>query len=83
MRRSAPRRRAPNPAGIREDLGFKGWVQELEDRGVMRGGERLRPSADATTVRVRDDDVLTSDGPFAESKEVVGDGCYGVSVFAP
>jgi len=32
-------------------------------------GERLHPTSDATTVRVRDDEVLTSDGPFAETKE--------------
>jgi len=47
-------------------------MHELEGRGVVRGGERLRPSADATTVRVRNDEVLTSDGPFAETKEIVG-----------
>jgi len=32
---------------------------------------RLRPAADATTVRVRGHEVLLSDGPFAESKEVI------------
>jgi hypothetical protein len=41
-------------------------------RGVLRGGARLRPSSDATTVRVRDGEVLLSDGPFAESKEQMG-----------
>jgi hypothetical protein len=48
------------------------WVEETTERGVMQGGERLRPVADATTVRVRDGEVLTSDGPFAETKEQVG-----------
>ena len=43
-----------------------------EERGVLRGGARLRPSTDATTIRVRDGEVLTSDGPFAETKEQVG-----------
>ena len=37
--------------------------------GVLQGGERLRPTASATTVRVREGEVLTSDGPFAETKE--------------
>ena len=32
-------------------------------------GERLHPTTDATTVQVRDGEVLTSDGPFAETKE--------------
>jgi hypothetical protein len=39
---------------------------------VLRGDARLRPSSDATTVRMRDDEVLLSDGPFAESKEQMG-----------
>jgi hypothetical protein len=39
---------------------------------VLQGGERLRPTADATTVRVRDGEVLASDGPFAETKEQIG-----------
>jgi hypothetical protein len=37
--------------------------------GNLLDGARLRPTSDATTVRVRDDEVLTSDGPFAETKE--------------
>ncbi|MGA2210283.1 MAG: YciI family protein [Acidimicrobiales bacterium] len=41
-------------------------------RGVLQGGERLYPTSDATTVRVRNGDVITSDGPFAETKEQVG-----------
>lgn len=63
---------SPSPAEIQADAGFMGWVGELERRGVLQGGERLRPSGDATTVRVREDEVLTSDGPFAETKEIVG-----------
>ncbi len=34
-------------------------------------GERLRPSRDATTVRVRNAEVLLADGPFAETKEQI------------
>jgi hypothetical protein len=41
-------------------------------RGILQAGERLRPTTDATTVRVRDGETLTSDGPFAETKEQVG-----------
>ena len=41
-------------------------------RGVLRSGERLRPTTDATTVRVRAGEVLVADGPFAETKEQVG-----------
>ena len=41
----------------------------MAERGVLQGGERLRPTTDATTVRVRNGEVLTTDGPFAETKE--------------
>ena len=43
----------------------------MVERGVFVGGDRLRPVADATSVRVRDGETLVSDGPFAETKEFV------------
>jgi hypothetical protein len=46
--------------------------EEMTERGVLTGGERLRPSLDATSVRVRDGEVLATDGPFAETKEQIG-----------
>ncbi len=52
--------------------GCGGWTEEMAERGVLRGGAGLRPPDDATTVRVRDDEVLLSDGPFAETKEQIG-----------
>ena len=48
---------------------YMAWGEEMGARGVLQGGERLRPTASATTVRVREGEVLTSDGPFAETKE--------------
>lgn len=45
------------------------WLSEMEQRGVRLLGERLRPPEDATTVRVRQGDLLTTDGPYAETKE--------------
>lgn len=65
-------------AGLNEEEGsamlarYGQWMQEMNERGLLQGGERLRPTTDATTVRVRDGEVLTSDGPFAETKEQVG-----------
>jgi hypothetical protein len=38
----------------------------------MKGGEALAPTATATTVRVRDGKTISTDGPFAETKEVLG-----------
>lgn len=48
------------------------WVEEMDRRGVRRLGARLRPAATATTVQVRDGEVLYVDGPFAETKEQIG-----------
>ncbi|MFC5502039.1 YciI family protein [Lysinimonas soli] len=45
------------------------WVTELEASGARKHGDRLRPPADATTVRVRNGELLVTDGPFAETKE--------------
>jgi hypothetical protein len=51
---------------------YTAWGEEMERRGLLQAGERLRPTTDATTVRVRDGEVLTADGPFAETKEQMG-----------
>jgi len=48
------------------------FSEKMGARNVLQGGERLRPTADATTVKVRDGEVITSDGPFAETKEQIG-----------
>ena len=48
------------------------WMKEVSERGLLQGGERLRPTSDATTVRVRNGEVLSTDGPFAETKEQLG-----------
>ena len=45
---------------------------EMAQRGVLQAGARLYPTTDSTTVRVRDGEVVTFDGPFAETKEQIG-----------
>src|SRR5215217_5383418 len=50
---------------------YGAWVEQCAARGALRGGERLRPTSDATTVQVRNDEVITTDGPFAETKEQI------------
>jgi hypothetical protein len=47
------------------------WVDEMDRRGVRLLGEALRPVSETTTLRVRDDQLLVSDGPFAETKEQI------------
>ncbi|MHB8398390.1 MAG: YciI family protein [Candidatus Limnocylindrales bacterium] len=48
---------------------FTRWTQE---NGSLRAGEALQPTSTATTVRVRDDRTITTDGPYAETKEQLG-----------
>ena len=48
------------------------YTQELAASGQMLAGDALQGIDTATTVRVRGGDVLTTDGPFAETKEVLG-----------
>jgi hypothetical protein len=55
------------------------YTQELIEAGVMRGGSELKPVATATTLRVRGGKVLSTDGPFAETKEQLG-GYYLIDV---
>jgi len=51
---------------------YQKFMDEMGKRGVLQGGERLQPTSTAATVRVRNGSVLTSDGPFAETKEQLG-----------
>jgi hypothetical protein len=48
---------------------YTAWLRE---KGIFRAGDPLAPSTAATTIRVRDGQRLTTDGPFAETKEVLG-----------
>jgi hypothetical protein len=47
------------------------WLREMRGRGVHLDGGAFRPPDEATTVRVGGGQTLLTDGPFAESKEVI------------
>jgi hypothetical protein len=51
---------------------YEKFGRDASEAGVMLGGEGLQPSSTATTVRVRDGETITSDGPFAETREQLG-----------
>ena len=48
------------------------FTQGIVQNGNFKGGERLRPVSSATTVRVRNGKTMTTDGPFAETREQLG-----------
>ncbi|HEY2663271.1 MAG TPA: YciI family protein [Candidatus Binataceae bacterium] len=51
---------------------FMALNQDLSSAGKRVGGSPLERSSTATTVRARDGKTLTTDGPFAETKEQLG-----------
>lgn len=55
---------------------YEAWLGE---RGIKLAGEALHPTDQATTVRVQDGKTMTTDGPFAETKEQLG-GFYLIDV---
>lgn len=55
---------------VHEDCGA--WHEELVKSGHSRGCSGLQPASTATTLRETNGQPLISDGPFAETKEVLG-----------
>lgn len=51
---------------------YGAYVEALTKSGALKGSNRLRPSSDATTVRVADGKSQVLDGPYADSKEQLG-----------
>ncbi len=51
---------------------YNAFTDEVHQRGVIVAGDALHPTTSATTVRVRNGKTLTTDGPFAETKEQLG-----------
>jgi hypothetical protein len=51
---------------------YYAFSNEIQAANVTLGGEALLPTNTATTVRVRNGKTLTTDGPFAETKEQLG-----------
>ena len=48
------------------------FTQDIVKSGHLKGGDRLKPSNTATTIRRADGKTLMSDGPFAETREQLG-----------
>jgi hypothetical protein len=63
----------PDPA-LRESeqRAYNAFTEDIRARGIFQAGEALHPTSTATTVRIRDGEQITTDGPFAETKEALG-----------
>jgi hypothetical protein len=76
----SPGDRTPSAAEMAAEMpAWNAFTESLQEAGVMRGGDALHPGETATTVRVRDGETQFTDGPFAETKEILG-GYYLIEV---
>jgi len=63
----------PTPQELGEEMeAYNAFTEHVRSRGAMKGGEALESVDTATTVRVVDGKTITTDGPFAETKETLG-----------
>ena len=62
----------PGPGEEREEEDGFPWLDDLQARGMWITGDQLAPPRRAKSVRVRDGKKLVTDGPFAETKEILG-----------
>lgn len=69
----------PPEGGESEMQEWFDYTEELAEAGVLVAGDPLDDVSTAVTVRVRDGETLVTDGPFAETREVLG-GYYIVDV---
>ncbi len=67
---SLPSRPPEEQEGIMAE--YFAFTNDVRERGKLVAGDALLPTETATTVRVRDGKTVTTDGPFAETKEQLG-----------
>ena len=68
-----PKRSWESPDAAGAAMGKMGrYAGELAQQGKLQGGNPLKSMAEAVRVRARDGKVSVTDGPFAETKEMVG-----------
>jgi hypothetical protein len=75
-----PADRTPTPEEMAAEMPrWTAFTESLQAAGVIRAGDALHPAHAATTVRVREGETQLIDGPFAETKEILG-GYYVIEV---
>jgi len=63
---------ARKDAGDAMMASYREFTDSIVKSGHMKGGDALQPTSTATCVRIRNGKTLTTDGPFAETKEQLG-----------
>jgi len=62
-----------NPSAIASMTAeYTEFTKGIVQAGQFKAGDRLKPTSSATTVRIRNGQVATTDGPFAETREQLG-----------
>jgi hypothetical protein len=68
-----PKRRWASPEAAGAEMAEMGrFAGELAQQGKLQGGNPLKPMGEAVRVRARDGQLQVTDGPFTETKEMVG-----------
>ena len=67
-----PSEAIPDEAMSDEFEAYNAFTAMIRERGQFEAGEALQPTSTATTVRVENGRTITTDGPFAETKEQLG-----------
>ena len=70
---------APKEAVTQMSAAYAAYTEAMAKAGILQGGERLRPTSDATTVRAQGGKNQVLDGPYADTKEQLG-GYYLIDV---
>ena len=63
---------APRPATDKMMAEYWQFTEDIKKSGHYKGGDPLQPTSKAATVRVRGGKTVTTDGPFAETREQLG-----------
>ena len=67
-----PTEPVPDDVMAHEQDGYNAFTTAIREKGQFEAGEALQPTSTATTVRVDNGRTITTDGPFAETKEQLG-----------
>jgi hypothetical protein len=67
-----PTEAVPEDVMASQSAAYDAFTSDIRARGILQAGEALHPTSTATTVRVQDDRIVATDGPFAETKEALG-----------